>query len=239
MKKLLAVAVCLPGLLVMANGANAAGPAIDAAYDWSGAYIGLQAGYGWGNADEELDFNGDPADLYTTSNDSEGFFGGVHAGYNFQTESMLVLGIEVDVNRGDASDDGSAYFDNGVINNGIAGFAEFNWSGSARLRLGYAADRFMPYIAGGLAMADAEFGYDYVPPPGVVSGDTTLLGWTIGAGVEYAVTDSIRARLEYRYTDYGQEGETITPSDGAWDPPSPGRIDLQSSSIIAGISFAF
>lgn len=235
MKKHLLVTGGLFGFLALSNAAFAADAVIDAAYDWSGAYVGVQAGYGWADADYEMEFGGNPALLITSSPEPDGFVGGIYAGYNFQTESNLILGVEVDASLGGLSDDGLPMFQNGVLSLGGTGFADINWSGAARARIGYAADRFMPYIAGGIAIAEVEFGYDFSVPPGIQSGDTTMLGWTIGAGVEYAITDSIQTRLEYRYTDYGQKSTTMSGDD----PTSPGRVDVQTSSIFAGISFAF
>lgn len=235
MKKHFVVVAGLFGFLALTNVAMAADPVVDTAYDWSGAYVGVQAGYGWGDSGYELDFDGSPILQFSSSPQPDGFLGGLYAGYNFQTESMLVLGVEVDASLSGMSDDGSPWFQNGGPNPAGVGFADINWSGAARARIGYAADRFMPYITGGVAIAEVKFGYDLVSDPVTLSGKTTMLGWTIGAGVEYAITDSIQARLEYRYTDYGHDGTTLTGDD----PDSPGRIDLQTSNILAGISFAF
>jgi outer membrane immunogenic protein len=39
-----------------------------------------------------------------------------------------------------------------------------------------------------------------------VRASDNLDGWQVGGGLEYAITDSISARAEYRYSDFGSTG---------------------------------
>ena len=147
-----------------------------AAFSWSGPYIGLHGGYGWGTADaggDDESFDG-------------GRFGGF-VGYNWQMSNGFVAGLEGDVNY-DWNDDG------------IGGGADFEtgFSGSVRGRVGYAMDRTLIYAAGGWTATNAE-----VDGGTAVDGSDTLHGWTLGAGVDHAFTDNVFGRLEYRYNDYG------------------------------------
>lgn len=148
-----------------------------AAFSWSGPYIGVHGGYGWGNADAgagDVDFDG-------------GRFGGF-VGYNWQFSNGFVAGLEGDVNY-DWNEDG------------IGGGAEFEtgFSGSVRGRVGYAMDRTLIYAAGGWTATNAEIN----GAPAGFNGSDTLHGWTLGAGVDHAFTDNVFGRLEYRYNDYG------------------------------------
>ncbi|WP_455474306.1 outer membrane protein [Bartonella sp. B30(2025)] len=97
------------------------------------------------------------------------------------------------------------------------------WSGATRVRLGYTvADRMMPYIAGGISYAQIR-GFDTVTvtkeeAKGVqatrsndktISGvlyDTkkTMVGYALGAGVDFAIIDNVILRAEYRYSDFGK-----------------------------------
>jgi outer membrane immunogenic protein len=64
-------------------------------------------------------------------------------------------------------------------------------------------DRYLPYIAGGVAFAQYDVDNTVV---GITSRmlDKTVTGWTIGAGIDYAFTDKLIGRAEYRYTDFGK-----------------------------------
>ncbi|MGF9563657.1 outer membrane protein [Neorhizobium sp. JUb45] len=143
------------------------------AFTWSGPYVGLHGGYGWGNGDVGA----------FSENFDGGRFGGF-VGYNWQMSNGFVAGLEGDVNY-DWNEQSIAGAD-----------VKSGFSGSARARLGYAMDRALPYIAGGWTATNAKVS-------GPVSDDDTLSGWTIGAGVDYAFTDNIFGRAEYRYNDYG------------------------------------
>src|SRR5262245_19150404 len=66
---------------------------VETAYDWSGVYVGLQAGYGWADADFTIFTN--PETNFTV--DADGPFVGGYAGYNFQWDNV-VAGIEGDIN---------------------------------------------------------------------------------------------------------------------------------------------
>jgi outer membrane immunogenic protein len=130
----------------------------------------------------------------------DGFLGGLYAGYNFDLGNNVVLGIDGDITYNDLSKGIRVYNDDlevGSFEN------KLRWSGAVRARAGYAFDRFLPYIAGGVAFGD-------VKNSGTINGigfseSKTLTGWTVGGGVDYAATDNLIVRLEYRYTDYGDK----------------------------------
>jgi len=78
--------------------------------------------------------------------------------------------------------------------------ARSKWGGSVRGRLGYAVDRALFYATGGFAYVSNETS---IPTTGItIGGDGTRLGWTVGAGLDYAITNNWFAGLEYRYTQY-------------------------------------
>lgn len=74
---------------------------------------------------------------------------------------------------------------------------EFDTTGSVRARVGYALDHALFYGAAGWTGARG-----HVSTP-VGDDDATFSGWTVGAGLDYAFTDNIFGRVEYRYNDYG------------------------------------
>lgn len=185
-------------------------------FSWTGAYVGGQIGYGWGQSDLDSDFG-------SASFDPDGFLGGVHAGYNYQFSNNVVVGIEADVDYSDMSGDDD--FDVP----GFSGSSELDWQGSVRARLGYAYDRVLPYITGGVAFGK----YEHSISDGVVSfsDDDTYVGWTAGAGLEYAITDNWTMRGEYRYTDFGDQDFSF---DGVGY-----NVDLKTHAVKLGVSYKF
>ncbi|RYH12667.1 MAG: porin family protein, partial [Alphaproteobacteria bacterium] len=159
-------------------------PVYDApAGNWDGAYIGAFAGYGWGTlTDEDGAFSPPGADYDTT-----GWLLGVNAGYNFTVSEAIVAGIVGDIAWSNQEADTAFGLDDATI----------NWQGSIRGRLGFDGGAFLPYVTAGLAFANATV--EDTPDE-----DTqTHIGWTAGAGVEFAVADNVSLDLQYRYSDFG------------------------------------
>jgi outer membrane immunogenic protein len=166
-------------------------------FSWAGFYVGGQVGYAFGRDNAGILGSGPFSDSPT------GVIGGAHAGYNFALPvfgSGGVFGIEGDV-------DGSDYRRTVAV--GGAGNAPFfpssqirnNIQGSIRGRLGFAVDRALFYATGGAAFAD--FRTNYATTLGFDSLSHTRVGYTVGGGVEYAITDTWSLRGEYRYSDFG------------------------------------
>ncbi|QDZ11480.1 outer membrane protein [Devosia ginsengisoli] len=164
----------------------------DAGFDWSGFYAGLAAGYGSGTARSVGDVTGT-----TTDTPLNGGLVGVTLGGNVQYDSF-VLGIEGDVlwsgmGGTTACTAVPAYDCN----------ASVDWLGSLRGRAGVAMDNVLLFVTGGLAAAG---GTGTITPtfPGTTSTfSDTFVGWTAGAGVEVAVTDSMTVKAEYSYSNLG------------------------------------
>ena len=170
------------------------------AFSWSGAYIGGQIGYGWGKSDYDDDFNVKP----------DGFLGGVYAGYNFDLGNNFVLGIDGDITYNGLKDrhhdiEELDFLDGDEEPDEFFMEGRLRWSGAVRARVGVAFDRFMPYVAGGVAFGNIKNTAWSVDGEHRVSASKTMTGWTIGGGVDYAATDNVILRLEYRYTDYGKK----------------------------------
>ena len=76
----------------------------------------------------------------------------------------------------------------------------FDWQGSVRGRVGYAFDRALVYGTAGWAYARG-----YAEVPGIADVKETFNGYTVGVGLDYAFTDMVFGRVEYRYTDFGDK----------------------------------
>lgn len=168
---------------------------------WSGIYAGAFGGYEWGT------FDSSAGDI-----DADGWMGGAFVGYNLQNGS-IVYGAEGDLGFSGANGSlGAVDVDQGVF-------------GSLRARLGYQLDPVLLYGTAGLAATRAEV------TDASGSDNNTHLGWTVGAGADALLTESIFGRLEYRYSDYESKA-FATPSTAI----SSGFSD---HSVRAGIGMKF
>ncbi|RUU45595.1 porin family protein [Mesorhizobium sp. M6A.T.Ce.TU.002.03.1.1] len=175
----------------------------ESAYSWSGLYVGGQVGYVFEGRADYIYIN--PA--YNYRHDLDGFIGGVYVGYNYQFTNGIVLGAEADLAWGDVG--GSDVAPGDDI---FSSTTEIDWTGSVRMRLGYAIDRFLPYVTGGVAFG--RFGFEeFAAGAPYGSADDNLVGWTLGAGGEYALTDNWLLRGEYRYTEFDKKDFVSQPVD--------------------------
>jgi outer membrane immunogenic protein len=182
--------------------------------NWDGVYVGAFAGYGWGTLTAEDDDFAPPGTDY----DISGWQLGVAAGANFTISEAIVAGLVADI----------AWADIGGSNDDFAPLEyNINWLASVRGRLGFDGGAFLPYLTAGLAVANNTVGIDGGGPD-----DTqTHIGWTVGAGVEFAVADNISLDLLYRYSDYGSK--TYAFDGGVSD------FNLTAHTISAGVNFKF
>lgn len=160
-------------------------------FTWTGFYAGLNAGYGWNVGDSRYY---DPAFGTTSSNRSGGFVGGGQIGYNYQF-GMFVAGVETDLQYAAVGNKGAAY-GNIYYPGDSDGFF-----GTIRARAGVAFDRALVYGTGGFAYGDIGGNRGYDPLLGHHSGDETNWGWTLGGGLEYAITNNFTAKVEGLYVD--------------------------------------
>ena len=194
---------------------------------WTGGYVGIQAGHAWGTSTYDIAVN----EAFFPY-DPEGWFGGVFAGYNHQFDNGLMVGIEGEINVANI-DSGRTYVANWHTPSPET-FADskIKWQSSLRGRLGYGYGRLLPYVTGGIALA----GYDHsvtLLSLRTQPFDDTYVGWTAGAGLEYALTDNLTARVEYRYADYGDRTYPFT------DPFYAHTVDLSTQGVRFGIAYRF
>jgi outer membrane immunogenic protein len=218
MKRLVLAGIGALAVVTMTGAANAAdmprraamptkAPAY-LAYNWTGAYVGINGGGGWGRSNFSAPF------ASGTFNTSGGGVGGT-LGYNYQV-GQAVFGLEGDLDwtnlRGSAAC--GAVFTCETRN---------DWLGTARGRIGYAFDRFMPFVTGGLAVGDIKSSVN-----GVGSATSTKAGWALGGGLEAALTGPWTAKVEYLYADLGR-GSSILGSDTRFN----------TNLVRAGINYRF
>ncbi|MBN9062707.1 MAG: hypothetical protein BGP06_18935 [Rhizobiales bacterium 65-9] len=172
------------------------------AFSWTGFYVGLQGGYAWGRSSGTISSPiGVPALGYAY--DAKGGLFGGHVGYNYQFSPNFVAGLEGDLEWAGIKDSVSS----AVL--GVTHRTKLDWQGSVRARFGVAFDRVLVYATGGVAFADIKRNV-YTFPGGVnlLSNSNTRAGWTLGGGIEYAVTNNVSIRGEYRYTSYNNKSSS-------------------------------
>jgi outer membrane immunogenic protein len=184
-------------------------------YNWTGAYIGFQGGYGFGRSNWDSPVG--------TSNKPDGFVIGGTLGYNHQVGSW-VLGIEGDVSWSDVK--GSTACGAFICE------TRNEWLGTVRGRLGYAFDRFLPYITAGGAYGNIKATNT---DPAATGMNKEKFGWTAGAGLEYAFLGNWSAKLEYLYVDLGKADCGATCNPGVL----PNNISFRENIVRAGLNYKF
>jgi outer membrane immunogenic protein len=181
---LLALAAAMPASAADLPRSMYKAPAyMPAAYNWTGFYLGINGGGGFGTSD----WNGFPI----SNSPSGGMIGGT-AGYNWQgAGNPWVFGLEGDI-------DWTAINDS-TICGGLFCETKNSWFGTVRGRAGYSFDRFLPYFTGGVAFGDIQA--NRAPFVGV---SDTNAGWTLGGGIEGVIAGPWTAKIEYLYADLGK-----------------------------------
>jgi len=184
-------------------------------YDWTGFYVGINGGGAWGRSG----FDGATGTL--DHFDTKGWAAGATAGYNLQY-GHAVFGLEGDIDKSNIN--GSAGCVGGLANCQV----QNNWLGTARGRFGFAFDRFLPFVTGGLAVGDINANV-----PGFGSASTTNAGWTAGGGLEVALGRNWTAKAEYLHIDLG------SLNCGTACTGTPSNVDFSTNLVRGGVNLKF
>jgi outer membrane immunogenic protein len=185
-------------------------------FNWTGWYIGINGGGGWGQTSHTaaVGITGIPGlpGLTTGNFNARGGVVGGTLGYNYQFSQFLV-GAETDL---DWSNIRGTFNGSVVIPGGSAGFSlssQLQWLDTARVRAGMVWDRVLFYGTAGAALggvnatAQASAAASGIGAAVTAADTQTRFGWTAGAGVEYAFTDNLSAKLEYLYVGLGSQNQ--------------------------------
>jgi outer membrane immunogenic protein len=181
---------------------------------WEGLYLGAHLGGGAGT----IAFR----DISGGTIDTAGIAGGLHAGYNWQYDS-LVLGLEMDGSwtgiDGDRNLTGGLHIRGG-----------HDWLSTARGRVGYAFGSALLYGTGGFAMSNVTA--HYRQPGLAASADDFRTGYVVGGGVEMKLTQSLSGRVEALFYDFGNERMDFGAGGST-------RIDTDVTTVRAGLTWHF
>lgn len=199
---------------------------------WSGIYIGLHAGYGWGEADWRFknwtSFNHAAGERF--DHDPEGGIVGGHVGFNRQTD-RFVWGLEATLSGADISETSESPFWAG---DRLTTEIDVLWTATARL--GYDWGRVLTYVKGGYAGASVEVSARDPLLAITAQEDKTHHGWTVGAGLEYLVSPDLVLGVEYGYFDLGEAGHR---GHDSVDVPFRVDSDVTLHTVMARLSYKF
>ncbi len=173
-------------------------------FSWTGFYVGGNVGYirakaattdldGWWNRNDTIQSSG------------SGILGGIQAGYNYQV-GAIVFGLEADLAATSAKPNASTYGGDRIDQHKTSAL------GTVRGRVGYAFDRTLFYVTGGLAYANVKnSGYDN-SDPSLYRGETSgwRTGYAVGGGVETAIDKNWTIKFEGLYYNVGHSQTDIS-----------------------------
>ena len=232
--------------------------AVAPVFTWSGFYVGISGGgiFSDNRATTEGVLAGNIANVAVLARpprvtiENEGYLIGGTAGFNVQF-GAFVAGIEGDISYTDV-DNSTTYLNPNPFGAGPfpAGStrstfrSEMDYLATVRGRVGVAFDRVMIYATGGAAIADGTNTADFGAP---VTGaqqffgrsSETLVGYTVGGGVEFAVTNNVSLKGEYLYYDLGRTTVNV-PAVGAGGVGAyTSRFDNEGHIVRGGANFRF
>jgi outer membrane immunogenic protein len=234
MKRILAGAALL-GTAVSAQAADLAVKApyykapVALVYDWTGFYIGVNAGVGLGRDRSILN-------AQTTFNSTylspQGGLGGGQIGYNWQTGSVfgpLVLGVEADIQGAGMSDSGTSL----PIAGGVRYNQKLDWFGTVRGRIGVTHGPVLSYVTAGYAYGSVNTSITEFAAPAFSSGNRMQGGWTVGSGVEAALGGNWTFKIEYLYLNLGNKTDNFT----AFAVPQTLNTEIRENIFRVGLNY--
>jgi len=202
-------------------------PPPPAEFSWTGFYAGVNVGGGIDHFAFPYSINVlEPNNFVAGRNGipATGPFGGIQAGYNYELPFFhIVAGFEIDSDvsgiRGQTTATGTLFFGAPVTAHFGSKFEDF---GTARVRLGYAWGRFLPYLTAGFTYATTETYYSLATPALFTTGSITETRTGVfphvgafGIGLEYAIDSHFTVKAEYLYEFINSRAVLFTPALGS------------------------
>ncbi len=212
-------------------------PMVAPVFSWTGFYIGGHVGGAWSTSTWETDATLVPL-FDPVSHDASSFIGGGQVGFRYQFAPNWVMGIEGRYSWTDLHNNELSQF---LVNAGFPNrFRETHVKDIYAItgELGYAWDRWLVYAKGGWAGSRVDLSTRNANPGGAsasVSGDAT--GFTVGAGVDYALWQNWNLGVEYAYYDLDMGNKPTTQSNG--NPANFNNFETKIHSLVARLNYKF
>jgi outer membrane immunogenic protein len=215
-------------------------------FTWTGIYIGGQIGYAWASGNNNFTgfdpFFGPAGGTFLSTSAGgtpSGVIGGANVGYNYQI-NQWVLGVEGSVDGTSLSNTAVVAFPDGTS---LTAHTKADIQGSIRGRLGVAWDRALIYGTGGVAFGGFNTDVSILNPavPFFANGNVsnTRVGWTVGGGIQYAITNNWSVRAEYRYTNWGTLSDGRLTAAAAPGVFFNGNRHLNQNQVQVGFDYKF
>lgn len=212
----------LPALALAAFLTSGTSKAEDAIADWSGLFVGGSAGLYGANSNAR---RGDATDGVTNN----GFVAGVQGGYRHQFSNAFVLGAEIFAPVASSSGGYSRTFAAPPPN--TASYrARVNWAVDTSVTLGYASGNVLPFVSAGFVVAGASVDSNFLGLTGTRK--QTHAGFSLGAGLEYALDAHWSVRGQYKFTKVSREDYAIIPG-------VVGKVGMDTHLGLFGVNYRF
>jgi outer membrane immunogenic protein len=245
---IIAGAIAGPGLAADLPVAVETAPPIATPFSWSGTYVGLNVGGAWGS------FNFDPTTMNNVTGTAidggstrltdHGAIGGFQTGHNWQFGSW-VLGIEHQIQFSNLKQTLTIASAVGALRPGDSFNDKIDSLNATRAKVGWAWDRLLLFTAAGLETGFVNGSASYVARPGgspaltFSDNNTFHVGYTVGGGLDYALTDKVSVGVEYRYFDLGKQTYNLGAVTGiaaAGASTVSNDLNLRASEVMARLN---
>lgn len=240
-----------------------ASPALadDADGTWTGAYAGVSIGYTDAKSDQTVALSGAwtsestglqayATDFYPRDSKVQNVNFGGQIGYNYQTASGLVLGLEADISAISGKESVArpltATTPFPALSYAVTNTFDPKATYGLKAKLGFGSDNTLFYATGGWAWTTADLGVDITSNGGyhkTASVSRTFDGWQAGAGIEQRLGGNLSVRLDYNYIDQGKESfDTVYAPGSAFLTPAYNETftqELTTHMVRVGINFHF
>ncbi len=233
--------------------------------NWSGYYVGGSLGGIWSQFnghvtdDAFVRFNGEavPAFPQPYQANTSSFIGGGQLGYTWQ-QNNVVLGTELSIVGMNLNNSHTLTISEieptiDIFQPGDSFSSRINWEAAWVARLGMGIQNWLLYTVGGVAVTQAKVSTNILAavvdgdlfPASSASNTNTLIGGTVGAGTEYALSQNLRFGLEYRFTGYGRQSYTVgnaAVSTNGIDfiyTPLTANMKLNTNQVLLRLNYAF
>ncbi|WP_336276567.1 outer membrane protein [Bartonella sp. CB178] len=195
-------------------------------FSWTGFYLGAQLGRLSGKVSATGRNLGAPLPLNEDNRRSDwtpveekylpnlsGFIGGIYAGVNVDLGMNFIFGVDTDILLSERKGTKTVALVDESDRVAFGHTLKQKWSGATRARIAHSTGCIMPYLAGGITYGHFQDTFSGALL-GIADGDAldikldetkTMVGYTLGVGVDFAVTSNAVLRAEYRYSDFGKK----------------------------------
>jgi outer membrane immunogenic protein len=205
-------------------------------FTWTSCYAGVHAGGGWGKKDmtDSVGIFSGITNYSSVSDDVSGYQVGGQIGCDYQFAPTWVVGVEGAASGGNISKTVTIPIPSVPDTASFKSTTDF--LASITGRIGYTWNRWMLYGKGGVALVGDRYHTDDLAGLFFFDATENRIGWTAGAGVEWAFTPEWSVKLEYNYYGFGTRSLLFTDTVTT-NPNAPANISQSIQLVTLGVNF--